>query len=143
MKWIILSLITLFPINTIAGTVFKDLSTTQANQINRSILELHYLRVNSKVWDQILLLTAKIRESKIQTEMQKLDKEKKLNQCVIVLTSEFIWHFDKENQMLEKESSLIQDGLEMQKSLKKDNFDCSLYEDEIGILFDNYEKSLF
>lgn len=138
-----LNLIILFPINTIAGTVFKDLSTTQANQINRSILELHYLRVNSKVWDQILLLTAKIRESKIQTEMQKLDKEKKLNQCVIVLTSELIWHFDIENQMLEKESSLIQDGLEMQKSLKKDNFDCSLYEDEIGILFDNYEKSLF
>jgi hypothetical protein len=143
MKWIIVSLIILFPTNTIAGTVFKDLSTTQANQINRSILELHYLRVNSKVWDQILLLTAKIRESKIQTEIQKLDKEKKLNQCVIVLTSEFIWHFDKENQMLEKESSLIQDGLEMQKSLKKDNFDCSLYEEEVGNLFNNYEKNIY
>lgn len=143
MKWIIVSLIILFPINVIAGTVFKDLSTTQANQINRSILELHYLRVNNKVRDQILLLTAKIRESKIQSEIQKLDKEKKLNQCVIVLTSEFIWHFDKENQALDEEGSLIQNGLEMQQSLKKDNFDCSLYEEEVGNLFNNYEKNIY
>lgn len=143
MKWIILSLISLFPFNAIAGTIFKNLSTTQANQINRNILELHYLKLNGKVLDKILLLTAKKRESKIQSEIDKLDKEIKLNQCVIVLTSEFIWHFEKETQMHDDESSLIQSGLKEQQSLKQENFDCSLYEEKVGNLFNNYEKNIY
>ena len=126
-----------------SGAVFKDLSTTDANELNKLTLYSVYLSVLNLNQNDIMYLTHLSQQAQKKEEKEKLEFEINIHKCTTIFFSELTWHFDKETLPSNNDGAdIINFGLEDQKKLEKINFDCSEYEEQIDKLYHRYIKEV-